>query len=349
MAKTTKATSSVSFRDIAASIRKGEFAPVYLLSGEEEYFIDQIIELLEDKAIEPSDRDFNIFTYYGAEADIDIVAASARQFPLSGQRQLVLLKEAQAMDRAKTRLERLASYAEKPVPSTILAIAYKGEALSASSKLAKAVNTGGGIVFRSDRVRDYNIAPHIRDYCSSRGLRIDDKAITMLTELQGAELNKIFSEIDKITVAEKGIAKTITVDMVERHTGFSKDFNNFVLTSALAVKDYRKAMTIVDYFSRSPRQHPAVATVALLFNFYSRLVIVECLKERTDQAIMAAIGAKNEYSIRELKTAMRFYSLRQSASCVSAIRDFDCQSKGIGSVRNEFDLLRELIFRLVSL
>lgn len=347
MAKTTK--TSVSFRDIVTSIRKGNFAPVYILSGEEEYFIDQITDLLEERVIDESDRDFNLFTYYGADADIDVVAASARQFPLTGGRQLVLLKEAQAMDRAKTRLDRLASYVEKPVLSTVLVIAYKGEALGASSKLVKAADAGGGVVFRSDRVKDYNIAPHLRDYCSSRGLRIDDKAVSMLTELQGTELKKIFGEIDKIAVAEKGLAKTITVDLVERHTGFSKDFNNFELTSALAVKDYRKAMTIVDYFSRSPRQHPTVATVALLFNFYSKLVIAGCLRERTDSAIMSAIGAKSEYAIREIKTAMRFYSLRQSASCVAAIRDFDCQAKGIGSIRNEFDLLRELVFKLVTL
>ncbi len=342
-------TDSPSYRDLIASIRKESFAPIYILMGEEEYFIDSIVEYLEEKVVAPADKDFNQFTYYGADAEIEVVAATARQFPLTGNRQLVVLKEAQAMDRAKTKLDKLASYASHPVNSTVLVIAFKGDKLNATSPLLKAVAAAGGVIFKSERVKEYNIASHLRDYCSALGVRIEDKAIAMLTELQGTELKKIFSEIDKIIVAEKGNVGTISETLVERYTGFSKDFNNFELTSALSVKDYRKAMTIINYFSLSPAKHPPVVTIGLLFSFFSKLVVANCLKDKSDNSIMRALNARSEYAIRDVKAAMRFYSLRQSAGCISAIRDFDCQSKGIGSTRADFDLLRELIFKIVTL
>ena len=345
MAKKAQTT----YRDIIADIRKRDIAPVYILMGEEEYFIDSIVSLLKENVVDPSERDFNCFSFYGAEADIETVANTARQFPLMSERRLVILKEAQAMDRAKAQLDKLAPYLEHPVGTTVLVIAYKGDKLAATSALLKAAAKSETVVFRSERVKEYNIASFVHDYCSSIGIRIDDKAIAMLTELQGTELKKIFSEIDKIVVAENGNVNVINPEIVGRHTGFSKDFNNFELTSALAVKDYNKAMTIVDYFSRSPRQHPAMMSVALIFSFFSKLVIAECLKDKSDASIMSALNAKSEYAIREVKTAMRFYSLRQSAACISAIRDFDTQSKGIGSNKNEFDLLKELVFKLVSI
>lgn len=345
MAKQAQTT----YREIIADIRKRQIAPVYILMGEEEYFIDNIVSMLEETVVDPGERDFNCFSFYGAEADIETVANTARQFPLMSDRRLVVLKEAQAMDRAKSQLDKLAPYLEHPVATTVLVIAYKGDRLAATSAIMKAAARSDAVVFRSERVKEYNIASIVRDYCTSIGVRIDDKAIAMLTELQGTELKRIFSEIDKIIVAEKGNAVVISPNLVDRHTGFNKDFNNFELTAALAVKDYPKAMKIVDYFSRSPRQHPAMMSVALIFSFFARLVVAECLKDRSDAAIMSALNAKSEYAIREVKNAMRYYSLRQAAACISAIRDFDTQSKGIGSTRNEFDLLRELVFKIVSL
>lgn len=341
-------TASNTFKDIMASLRNRQFARVYLLSGEEEYFIDAIVKMLEENVVDPADRDFNQTVFYGADAVIEEVAAAARQFPMMAPRRLVILKEAQALDRAKSQLEKLAPFMERPVDTTVFVVAYKGEALSGTSKLVKSAVKNDAVVFRSDCVKDYQIAPYIRDYCEARRLRIDEKAIRMLTEMQGTELKKIFSEIDKIVVAEAGKVSVINDDLVARHTGFNKDFNNFELSAALADKNYPKAMQIVDYFSRSPKQHPGIVTASLLFSFYSRLAIALCLKDRSDASIMAALKAKSPYAIKEIKTGMTRYSLRQAALCVSAIRDYDTQAKGIGSTKDEYDLLRELVFRLVT-
>ncbi len=344
MAKTAAHT----FKDIMTSLRKRDFTSVYILSGEEEYFIDAIVKMLEENVVDSADRDFNQTVFYGADAIIEEVAAAAQQFPMMAPQRLVVLKEAQAMDRAKSQLEKLAPYMERPVATTVFVIAYKGESLSATSKLIKNATKNGAVVFNSERIKDYQIAPYIREYCESQHLRIDEKAIRMLTEMQGTELKKIFSEIDKIVVAESGNVGTINDELIARHTGFNKDFNNFELTAAIARKDYPKAMQIADYFSKSPKQHPGVMTASLLFSFFSKLAIVLCLKDRSDDSIMTALKAKSPYAIKEVKIGMANYSLRQAALCISALRDYDTQMKGIGSMKNEFHLLRELIFRLVT-
>ena len=341
-------SAKLSYKEIATSIRKGEFAPVYILSGEEEYFIDSLVGLLEERVVDPGDRDFNLFTYYGAETDVETVAATARQIPFMGERQLVLLKEAQAMNMARQRLEKLAPYMQKPAPHSVVVIAFKGEALSSTMAMMKAAAASGAVIFNSDRIRDYNLGPYIRDYCSSIGISIDDAASELLVNMQGNELKKLFSEIDKIISGNAG-AWRITAEMVQSNTGFNRDFKEFDLTNALAAKDYKRAVFIIDYFSRSPRQHQPLKVLGFLFNFYSRLLVANSLSDRSDSSLMTALKARSAYSLKDIKTAMRMYSFRQTAGCIGAIREFDAHSKGIGSTADSFDLLRELAFKLVSL
>lgn len=347
MAKGVKAAKAT-YKDIITSIRKGGYAPVYILSGEEEYFIDSIVKLLEERVVDDADRDFNVHTYYGAEADVEVVAATARQLPFMGGRQLVMLKEAQAMMLAKQRLEKLAPYMEHPSPHTVLVIAYKGDSLPASSAMMKAAaKSEEAVIFSSDRVRENNVGSYLRDYCASKGVRIDDGAAALLVEMQGNELRKLFSEVDKL-LSGAAAGSHITPEMVQANTGFNKDFKEFDLTRALAGKNYKLAIQIIDYFSRSSKQHPALKVLGFIFNFYSRLAIATSLADKSEQSLMAALKAKSAYSLIDIKTAMRYYSFRQAIRCIAAIREFDTHSKGIGSNAKDYDLLRELAFKLVS-
>ncbi len=340
--------SGPSFREIMVSIKKGQFYPVYILMGEEPYYLDQLSKALEENVVAEADRDFNSIIYYGADSQIGNVIGSAQQYPVMADRQLVMLKEAQTMTHAKTQLDKLASYVAKPNKTTVLVVVYKGDTLSGTSALIKKAKAAGCIVFNSEKLRDYKLAGPIRDYCTSKGFGIDDKAVSLLCDYIGNPLSKLFGEIDKLILSAGSDVNRISPELIERNIGISKDFNTFELVKALAAKNYKQSMSIVDYFSRNPRQNPGVMIVATLFGFFSKLFIAAVTRDKSDASLMEALELKNTWALRDYRDGLQRYNARQALAAVHAIREYDCNSKGIGSNQNEYELLKELIFKIIT-
>lgn len=346
-AKTIK---ELSYRDILDSIRQRNFASVYILMGEEPYYIDLIVDALESNVVKEENKAFDHLVFYGADADLDVVMASAQQYPVMGDRQLVIFKEAQSFPGNKTQLDKFAPYILQPNQKGVFVIAYKGDNLSATSALMKAAAKSGDrvVVFKSPKIKDYQLAAPIKDYCRMKKIAIEEQAVQVLIEYSGNSLQNLFGEIDKLIVAAGTGVKRITAAMVEENIGISKEFNNFELTKALSLKDYPKTMRILEYFRKNPKNNPTVMTTAVLFKFFSQLVVAHFTPDKSDRGLMEVLQLKNQYALREIRDALNMYSSRQSLAAISALRDFDCKSKGIGSMQNEYDLQRELIFKIFT-
>ncbi|MDE6558320.1 MAG: DNA polymerase III subunit delta, partial [Muribaculaceae bacterium] len=236
-----KASSQGDFRTILTDIRKGVFAPVYLLMGEETYYIDKLVEILESAVVKnPEDKEFNFTTFYGQDADIDTVIATCQQYPFMTEHRIVLLKEAQSMFRAKSALDALASYVEHPNPQCVLVVTYKGDNLNATSALMKAAAKSTAVVFKSPALRDYELAGPITEYCREKKIAIGDDAVNMLAEYVGNDLSKLFGAIDKLIISGSLENGRITPELIHRNIGITKEYNNFELQSALAAKNYNR-------------------------------------------------------------------------------------------------------------
>lgn len=344
-----KANKELSYRDVLDSIRKKEFSSVYLLMGEEPYYVDLIVDALERSVVKEENQAFDQLVFYGADSDLETVVASARQYPVMGDRQLVILKEAQTLPGSKTQLDRLASYVAHPNPQGVFVMAYKGDNLSATSALMKAASKSDRVtVFKSPKIRDYQLVAPIKDYCRSKKITIEEPAVQILIEYIGNSLQKLFGEIDKLIVGAGLGAQRITAAMVEDNIGISKEFNNFELIKAVSQKDYPKTLRILEYFRKNPKNNPSVMTTAVLQKFFSQIVVAHFTADKTDRGLMEALQLKTPYALKEIREGLRMYTQRQSLAAISALRDFDCKSKGIGSMQNEYDLQRELIFKVFT-
>lgn len=343
-----KSDSVAEVRNIISDIRKKNCRSVYILMGEEAYFIDLIIENLEKYVIPEEDKDFNLNVFYGNDADVDYVIGVAQQFPVMAQKKLVILKEAQSMHQAKNQLERFSSYIAQPNPQTVFAIAFKGDMLNAGSKILKSAKENGAVIFRSAVPRDYEISRYIRDYCQDNKVGIEEKAIDLLAQYIGPPLSKLYGEINKLILINGGKNAKITCDDIEKNIGISKDFNNYELLNAIGRKDYARSMNIIKYFKANPKSNPTPVTTATLFNYFSNIVIAHYLPDKTDQSLSKTFGFKNSFQLQELKIALRNYNPKQAVNAIHHIREFDSKSKGIGSMLNEYDLLVELIFKLFT-
>lgn len=336
------------FREILKRIKKGtELSPVYILMGEETYYIDTLVEAFETHIIPEEDRDFNMSVFYGNDADLDMVISTAQQFPVMADRKLVLLKEAQTLYQAKSQIEKLAPYISRPNQSTIFVVAFKGDKLNATSKILKAANESKSIIFRSDPIKDWNLPSHIKDYCNSLGFSIEEKAVAMVCEYIGTPLSKAFGEINKLAMI-KGNDKRITAVDIENHIGVSKDYNNFELIKAVASKNYPQTIKIIQYFEKNPKTNPTIVTNSMLFSFFQKLSIAHYLTDKSEKSMMDGLGVKVSWQLKDVKEGLRFYNARQAVNGVHFCREFDTKSKGIESYQNEYDLLRELIFKIFT-
>ncbi|MCH5238959.1 MAG: DNA polymerase III subunit delta [Muribaculaceae bacterium] len=338
---------SPGYREVIGDIMKGNYAPVYLLMGDEDYYIDKIVDALEERVVPEDEKDFNSAVFYGADVDVRQVISRAQQFPLMAERQLVMLKEAQTMEKAKTRLEMLVPYVKHVNDSTVLVITFKGDSLAATSQLVKTIKAEGGVVFKSDRLKDYQLATPLSDYCKEKKVKIDDRSLNLLCEYIGSPLSKLFGEIDKLIVAT-GPQRAITPELIEAVIGISKEYNSFELIKYISVRDYPRAMRIVDHFSRNTKQNPGVMVVAALFNYFSKLFIAAISKDKSDAALLQELDLKSSYALTDYKNGIRNYKAGVIDSILHSIRSIDVMSKGVGSTQNEYDLLKELIFKIFT-
>lgn len=346
--KSTAKSAKATYPQIIADIRKRQIAPIYILSGEEGYFIDKIAELLEKMLVTDDSCDFDFTVVYGADADGTGVVNEARRFPMMSDKQLVILREAQSMRDARNQLEKMASYAASPSPSSVLVICFKGDVIKSTSSFVKKTIASGGVVFESNKPKDWQLENFVTDYCKERKVTIDRNATALLVSSIGNDLSRLFSEIDKLLIAsDKGTP--ITPEVIEKNIGISKDFNNFELVAAISGRNFPKAMQIVNYFKSNPKQNPTIVTGTILFNFFSNLLLAHYAPEKSERGLMAQLKFRSPYQLIDINRGLPNYGAWSCTRIVHAIREFDCRSKGIGSVEDSYDLLRELVFKIFTL
>ncbi|MDE6556974.1 MAG: DNA polymerase III subunit delta, partial [Duncaniella sp.] len=304
MASPSSSASALTFPQLRRQLIAGDIAPVYLIHGEEAYFTDELVKMFEAMVPE-EDRDFNLYTFYGAESDADTVMDVCRQYPMMADRQVVIVKEAQAM--RADQVNRLHHYASNPLPTTLLVIAFRG-ALAKGKDLIAAVKKNG-VVFESKKISERNLLPAISDLIKEKGLNVDPKSLQMLRDYIGSDLSKLYNEIDKLALI-LGKGAMVTPEAVERNIGISKDYNNFELTDALVARDGAKAFRIVDYFARNPKENPTVMTASSLFNLFSNLLVYHYTRDKSQAGYMEALGFRNAWQLRIYSAAASAYNVR---------------------------------------
>ena len=334
------AKTTITHRDIVDSIRKGQYAPVYLLMGEEPYYIDRISEYIEENILKPEERDFNQQVIYCTDdTQVADIVNAAKRYPMMAEHQVLIVKEAQNL----LKLDDLTEYVNNVLKSTILVIAYKNGNVDRRKKLVGAIQKVG-VVFESPKVRESALPQFITDYLKSKDVTIDNASRMIMAEYIGADLNRMASELDKLCIAMPDGKKEVTAELIERNIGISKDFNNWELKNAIVAKDVYKANQILSYFNANPKANPPYVTVPILFNLFAAVMQAHYAPERTPSGIAQHLGLQS-WQVNEILMAMRNYSAMKTMLIIGKLRETDARLKGIGKGNDtDADIMRELIF-----
>jgi len=340
---------SVTYTSLSKEIREGKYRNIYILQGEEPYFIDGLQQLIIDSALTQDQRDFNLSLFYGNTANVREVISTCRQYPAFSQYKVVVVREAQLIAKQpghKNDMDLFASYAENPLPSTILVICHKGATLKSKPFTDALKANKNGVIFDSNKVREgRDLEGLISNYANSLGCSIDTKATSMLSDHIGTDIARLFSELDKLAMLADD--KSITPLLIERNIGISKDFNNFELEDALSRRDAAKAFRIVDYFERNPKNNPTIISVAMLFSFFSNVLLTATARDKSVQNIMTIVGTRSQWRARKFLDATQMYNTRSLINIIGYLRECDTRSKGIASRQDQYALLKELIYKIL--
>lgn len=353
-----KSSSKTSFKDSVATcerltkdIAAGKYAPVYLLMGEEGYFIDMIAEQIGSTVLNEAEKAFNQIIVYGKDTDEGTIINYSRQMPMMGRYEVIIVREAQMLRKP----EQLSLYTASPSPSTILVICYKGKNVDKRSALYKHVSQKGEVL-ESVRPRDYEIAAWLGEFIKSKGCNIDTKALNMLTDHLGTDIAKISNELTKLLTYLPQNTKAITAQHIEDNIGISKDFNNFELTKAISEKNMGRAMLIADHFRRNPKDNPLPVTLSALFTHFQRIFIVNYKRWQvkhknvampSDAELSALLKLPNPFFLNEYKQAATLYPNKKVFNIFGLLRECDMRSKGIGGgSADDGELLRELLIKI---
>lgn len=337
------AKQEITHTDIVKELKEKKFKPIYYLMGEESYYIDRIADYMAETILTEEEKEFNQIILYASDTDLSTIINAAKRYPMMAEHQLIIVKEAQNLK----NLEELSYYLQKPQPSTILVFCHKNGTLDRRKKITLEIEKNG-ILYESKRIKETQLPAFILNYLKKKGVEIEPKACELIADSIGSDLNRISSELDKLFLSLTPKQKRVTSELVEKHIGISKDFNNFELRNALIEKDIFKANQIVKYFEENPKNNPIQMSLSLIFNFFSNLMLAYYAPEKSEQGIAAQLGLRAPWQSKEYLAAMRKYSAMKVMCIISDIRECDALSKGVNNPSTENgELLRELIFKIL--
>lgn len=332
----------MSAEKIIGDWKKNIFKPVYWLEGEEEYYINKVMNYAHDHILDEKDSAFNLTTFYGKDANWADVINACRRYPMFAERQVVLLKEAQQM----RDVDKLESYVENPLHSTVFVVSYKDKKVDGRTKLAKLLKEKG-VLLTTKRIYESQLPEWTKEMIESKGLSVSQKGLMLLVDHTGNDLTRIENEIEKISL-NLGQRRNITEEDIEEFIGISKDFNVFELQAAIANKDMGKAIRIIQYFESNPKAGPIQLILPSLYGFFSKVFMIYGTSSREEKAVAAAVGV-NPFFVKDYLKAANNFTYPQVEAILLLLHNYNLRSVGINdSGTEDSSLLKEMVFKMIG-
>lgn len=324
---------------IISAWKKKEFKPVYLLHGEEDFFIDQIIDYAEKNILSESEASFNLTVFYGKDAEWNEIVNVCKSYPMVSDMQVVILKEAQQMK----DFALLDSYLLNPLKSTLFIIAHKTKTVDKRTKFGQNL-VAKAETFLSSKIDDEKLHDWIIKLVKRKALLITPKAAILLEEHIGNDLSRITNEVEKLSLNVIGKDK-IDEDDIEKYIGISKEYNVFELLEAITRKDLPKCLTILKYFEANPKASPIQAAIPAMYPFFSKAYSAFGLKDQSHDSLKSIIYFRQ---VQQTKDAIKNYGKEGIERIILLMNDYNLRSVGVGSVGvSGSELMKEMVIKIV--
>ena len=329
------------YEDIITNLKNKIYHPIYLLMGEESYFIDQISDYIAKHVLTEEEKGFNQHILYGKDTDVDTIITYARRFPMMANHQVIIVREAQNIK----KIEDLEPYVNNPLRSTILVINYKYKTIDKRKTFAKKI-AQGGVLFESKKIYDNQLPAWINSYLKTLQYTIEPQASSMLAEYLGTDLSKVTNELNKLVIALPKGTKISPIH-IEKNIGISKDFNIFELQNAVGERNILKSNQIINHFAANPGSNPLPRTISSLYSFFMKILTYHFMEDKSQNAVASSLQV-HPFFVKSYTSAARQYPIRKVVEIMGILREFDMKSKGVGNVSSDPGYLqKEMIYKIL--
>jgi DNA polymerase-3 subunit delta len=332
----------MTFDALLRDLKNKIYHPVYFLFGDESFYLDEVSNYIEHKILQPHERDFNLSILYGKDSSAMQVIEASRRTPMMADYQVVILKEAQALD----KMEELESYIKNPSKATILCMVYRKAKVDKRKTFFKQL-LKSAVVLESQPIKDQQVSSWVKSYVESKGFGISDEASVLVAEYIGNNLTRVANEMNKV-ILQVGEAKQLEAEDITENIGISKDYNIFELGKAFGDKDVAKVFKIVKHFGLNSKNHPFIPTIGYLNTYFTKVYQANFIGQISDRDAAAFLGIP-PFLVREYKQAARNYPLEKIRKVFSILSEYDLKSKGVenNSIEDEA-LYTELAYKILN-
>ncbi len=252
-------------RELAAALKRGTIAPVYLVIGEDEKGKDEVVASLVN-LVEEDLRAFNVERFTAGDAKPDDVVAAARTLPMLGERRVIVFAHVERLFKGRRKAAEaeedgaagddappadpggLEGYVASPEPSTVLVLV--GTDVNRTTKLGKLLDKQAVTVacdgfsasgFNGAQAALRDAMQFAADRVKAAGKRIDAPGLTALVERAGPDIVRLRKDIDTL-VLFVGDAVAITEKDVRLVVGAAQQFDDWAATNAIGAGDAAAAL-----------------------------------------------------------------------------------------------------------
>ena len=339
------------YNQIIKNLSEDKFSKIYLLMGEETFFIKKICQFFENNFIEDQNKSFNQEIFYGRDISIENIISSCKSFPMMSDKKLVIIKEAQELDIFKRnndkKNELLINYLSNVNPSSTLIFCLNNKTLDKRGKLFKSFNESSCILDSSskdNKIYDNQLPKWIESEVMKKKYSISNDALLILTENIGNNLEKIDNALNKIysNIESKNISKDDILNLV----GINREYNLFEFQDSLIDRNSLKCGKIMNYFTSNEKKFPLQQLIIYMYGFYSKLLVVKSKNLSNPDTISSEISV-HPYVARSYARAMQNYSLNELFMIISFIKELDLVSKGLKQLKADNKaLMSQIIYKL---
>ena len=325
-----------------------QFAPVYLIDGEEPYYLDKITAYFENNILNPAERDFNLMVLYGKDAEWADVVNACRRFPMFAEKQVVILKDAASLKGGSGDLKGLNSllaYIENPSPTTIFLIEHPFKKADGKTRFVKRIKDKG-VHYTSDKIKDEQLPAWITEHGREIDFLIGTKEAETLASYLGGDLQKIVNEIEKVRINVPG-EKALTADLIHKYIGISKEYNIFDFPVALTGNDSEKFYKMFNYFLANTRAAPMPLLIATCYGHFNRLYLANFVKGKSDKDAAAALGM-SPWFVKDILAAVRHWPLHRVERCLLLLGKYNTMAVGIKNTAGDKELLKEMVGQMLE-
>lgn len=313
-----------------ANIRKGNYASIYLVLGEERYFIERIRETIIEHALDEESIDLNFSSFDMEENTINDALFEAASFPFFGERKVVFVQNPYFLTGQKVRnapdhnIDELEDYLKNPADFTIFVIFAPYEKLDRRKKITKSLEKNAQLIdVSSPNANEAN--RYIKEVVKEKGYQFTDGAFQLFTERTDGNLTQMMHELDKLFLYHID-SKKITKDSIQHLVPKSLEQNVFELNTL--VLNNQVEASVEAYHDLLVQKEEPIKIVALLISQFRLLLQVKILqKQGYPQGDIAKVLKVHPYRVKLALQNVRRYEQHLLSEALDYLIDADYKMK----------------------